>query len=83
MARPAWRFSRARNPADPACAVIHFDALAGPQIIQRLAGQIAVTGKLAHRVVDIAIRRLIGQVPLDQLVDQFSMLRTYSVARGS
>ena len=59
-ARPPWRVSTGRNRAGHAC----WDRLRRArraQLIQRLAGELAVTGKLAHRVIDVAALRLVGQ----------------------
>jgi hypothetical protein len=35
--------------------------LAGTQLVDRLAGQLAVAGELAHREVDVAVGRAVGQ----------------------
>ena len=54
---------------------IDFNPLTGAQIIERFAGKFAVTVKLAHGEIDIAIRRLIGQTVRLQLANQFEHLR--------
>ena len=51
-------------------AVIHGNPLAGTQVIQRLARELAVAWKLAHRIVHIAIARLVGQALGFELTDQ-------------
>jgi hypothetical protein len=53
---------------------VDLDALAGAQILQRLAGQMTVIGKALHRVVDVAIRRRIGMTALDQVCDHVQHL---------
>jgi hypothetical protein len=61
----------------------HLDPFAGAQFIQRLAGQLAVTLKLAHGKADVLIVRLVGQaVPISSPMS-FCIGKTYSVARGS
>ncbi len=49
---------------------IDLDPLAGAQIVQRLAGQLAVTLELAHRVIYVTINSVISQPVGLQLVDQ-------------
>ncbi len=48
---------------------IDLDALAGAQLVERLAGEPAVTRKLAHRVIDVAVRGLVGKPALLQHPD--------------
>jgi len=62
-------------------AVEHRDALARVQFVDRLAGQLAVTGKLAHRVVHVAIGRAVRQALLLQRPDHRQHLR--DVVRGA
>ena len=56
-------------------AVLHGDTLARLQLIQRLARQLAVTGKLAHRVVHITIACAVSQPLVLQLADDGEHLR--------
>ncbi len=51
------------------------DALAGAQFIQRLARELAVAGKLAHREVDVAVVRLVGERLLLEPADELLHLR--------
>src|SRR5437588_11239964 len=64
-----------------AFALIDLDALAGAQVVDRFAGQLAVTGEIAHRVIDVAVAVLIRQALADQLPDQIQHLRY--VLRGA
>ena len=50
-------------------AVEHRDTFARMQFVDRLAGQLAIAGKLAHRVVHVAVGRAIGQSFLLQRPD--------------
>ena len=56
-ARRAWRASTARSRADRRFAVVDLDALAGAQVVERLAGELAVAREAAHRVVHVAVAR--------------------------
>ncbi len=56
-------------------AAIDRHALAGLQLVERLARQLAVAGKLAHRVVDIAVVRRVGQALVLELADDVQHLR--------
>ena len=56
-------------------AVEHRHALAGAQLVDRLAGELAVAGELAHRVVDVAVRRAVAEALLLERVDQLEHLR--------
>nr|GEU28296.1 hypothetical protein [Tanacetum cinerariifolium] len=58
-----------------ALAGVHIHALAGAQVVERLAGQAAIFGEVAHRVVDVAVRALVRQVFPFQLLDQRQHLR--------
>ena len=42
-------------------ACVDLDALAGAQLVERLAGQLAVARKLAHRIIDVAVARAVGE----------------------
>jgi len=59
-----------------AFAAVDIDPFAGAQIVERLAGQLAVTGKIAHRVIDVAVGALIGQAIVFELADQSSICGT-------
>ena len=54
---------------------IDLDPLAGAQIVERLAGQFSVAGKLAYRVIHVAIGCLVGQAVVFQLADDALHLR--------
>ena len=62
---------------------VHFDALAGAQVFQALAGQFSVTGQLAHRVQHVALRRPVGEPRSISRAIIAIISGTYSVARGS
>ena len=55
--------------------LIDVDALAGAQIVKRLARELAVPGELAHREIHVAIARLVGQTIGFELTDQIEHLR--------
>ena len=56
-------------------AVEHGHALTGAQLVQRLARELAVAGKLAHGVVHVAAGRAVGQTLALQAFDQGQHLR--------
>ncbi|MNZ86245.1 hypothetical protein D3C78_1050620 [compost metagenome] len=56
-------------------AVVHSHALAGLQLVERLARQPAVARELAHGKVHVAIARLIGQAAFLQPADHVQHLR--------
>jgi len=56
-------------------AVEHGHALAGMQLVQRLARELAVAGELAHRVVHVAVGRAVGQALVFQGGDHREHLR--------
>ena len=58
-----------------ALARVHVDSFARAQVVERLARQLAVVGEIAHGIVHVAIRALIGQVLRFQLLDQAQHLR--------
>ena len=65
-------------------AVEHGDALAGAQLVDRLARELAVAGELAHREVHVAARACDSRGPCASSVAIISSIcGTYSVARGS
>ena len=65
-------------------AVEHGHALAGAQLVERLARQLAVAGELAHREVHVAVGGAVGQaLALRACRSGRSICGTYSVARGS
>ena len=49
--------------------------LTGSQFIERLARQPAIVGKTAHRIIDVAVGRAIGQIVSLQQTDQIEHLR--------
>ena len=52
-----------------ALGAIDFDARAGAQVLELLAGQLSVRRELVHVVHHVAVRRLVGVAALDQLAD--------------
>ena len=56
-------------------AVLHRHALAGVQLVERLARQPAIARELAHRVVHVATRGLVGQALVLKALDQAQHLR--------
>src|SRR5581483_1616289 len=62
-------------------AGIDLDAFARAQLIERLAGKLAVAGKAAYREVDVARGRLIGEMVVLQAADERLHLR--HVLRGA
>ncbi len=56
-------------------ALQHGHALAGAQLVQRLARKLAVARELAHRVVHVAAAALVGQALVLQPADQGQHLR--------
>ena len=50
-------------------AEVDLHALAGAQVVERLARELAVAGKLAHRVIDVAVRRAVGEAALLEHAD--------------
>jgi len=54
---------------------IHLHPLAGSQVVDRLARELAVARKLADREIHISVSGLIGQAVAFQLSDQFEHLR--------
>ncbi len=58
-----------------ALAGVDVDALAGAQVVQRLAGQAAVVGEVTHGVINVAVFALVGQVLRLKRLDQRQHLR--------
>ena len=69
-----------------ALVVLNCNALARAQVVQRLAGQLAVAGELAHGKVHIAAGCLVGQAfglqPVDQCQHLGHVLRGARLQRG-
>ena len=81
---PALACFHSTKSSGSCLADIDLDALAGAQVVERLARQLAVAGKFAHRVVHVAVGRLVGEaVVLPAWRSWSSICGTYSVARGS
>ena len=65
-------------------SAVDLDALAGAQVVERLARELAVAGELAHRVVHVAVGRAVRERLALQRADHVEHLRRCTrVARGS
>ncbi len=53
----------------------HVHALAGAQVVQRLARELPVIRKLAHREIDVAARRAIGEAAVLERLDHLQHAR--------
>ena len=65
----ARRASRAFHSTKSSGSLLRFadfDALTGAQVVERLAGKLAVAGEVANRVVHVAVRARIGEPLVDR-----------------
>ena len=59
----------------------NFDALACVQVVERLARKLAVAGKIADRIIDVTVRRQIGELFRLKLANDF--LHLLDILRGA
>ena len=60
---------------------IDLDTLASAQVVERLAGKLAVAGKLAYRIIHVAVGSLVSQTVFFEFADQAEHL--WHIIRGA
>ncbi len=58
-----------------ALVVLDLAAMAGPEVVEGIAGELAVLGERAHVVVDVAVVADVGMTEVDQSLGQLEHLR--------